>query len=401
MTDALRLLEMQHAGMLMYTSCGWFHDEVSGIETVQCLQYAARAMDLAVRFGRDFEPEFVATLSAAPSNVSAYRDGREIWERLVRPAVVDLDRVLAHHAISLIYGPDGGDPRRASAFDLEAIDPEVRSRGNGHLAVGTLRVRSLRTRERGESRFVVLHFGGLDFHAVLSRDVDAETFDRFRAELFQTYRTGSMADVTGLVAQEFPGRAHRLDDLFRDEQRRIIGLLLEDRFADYRRSFERLADQDEELLNRLGHLSFPIPKPLHAAASTYLDGHIRDEIGRLVGGEAASLDAIERLRDRGRAWGYQPERALLEKTLAESLLQTLDSINPSADLSGITARADSLLRTVALLGLKPDIWRVQNRLISAYARLGESGVMDATLEAAFVNLAERLKVSRDLLGWRP
>ncbi len=401
-TDALRLLEMQQDAMLMFTSCGWFHDELSGIETVQCLQYAARAMDLARQFHRDFEAEFVAALQEAPSNVARYRDGRGIWEQLVRPAVIDLDRVLAHHAISLIYGHDGGEPaRRVFAFELEAIDPEVRSRGGGHLAVGSLRVRSLRTRNQAEARFVVLHFGGLDFHAVLSQTIEPEAFDRFREELFRTYRSGSLADVTGLVARDFPGRVHRLDDLFRDEQRRIIGILLGDRFADYRRSFERLADQDEELLNRLGQLSYPIPKPMHAAASTYLDGHLRDEIERLVNGEAGSLEAIERLCERGRAWGYQPERDLLEKTLAESLVQTLAEIDPGADLAGITARAEQLLGAAALLGLEPDIWQVQNRLIGAYARLTGSGVMDAPLEAAFAKLAARLKVSRKLLGWRP
>ena len=42
-TDALRLLEMQQDAMLMFTSCGWFFDEISGLETVQCLNYAARA----------------------------------------------------------------------------------------------------------------------------------------------------------------------------------------------------------------------------------------------------------------------------------------------------------------------------------------------------------------------
>ena len=89
--------------------------------------------------------------------------------------------------------------------------------------------------------------------------------------------------------------------------------MLEDRFADYQRSFELLANQDEEVLNRLGQLGYPIPKPLRAAASTYLDIHLRDEIGRLVRGEADSLDGIEHLVERGRAWGYRPERDVLEK----------------------------------------------------------------------------------------
>jgi hypothetical protein len=400
--DALRLLEMQLDAMLMFTSCGWFHDELSGIEPVQCLFYAARAIYLAKQFHRDFEPEFVAALDSAPSNVARYQDGRGVWEQLVRPAVVDLDRVLAHVAISLIYGLHGGDaPQRAYSFDFGAIDHEVRSRGSGHLAVGRLWVRSRRTWNQAETQFVVVHFGGLDFHAVLSQDMEPAPFAAFQARLLKTYRCGSLADVTSLVAQEFPGRAHRLDDLFRDEQRRIIGIILEDRIADYQRTFERLANQDEELLNRLGQLSYPIPKPLHAAASSYLDLHLRDQIARLVRGEAASLDVIERLRERGRAWNYQPEHVLLEKTLSESLLQTLEELDPNADVADITSRADRLLAAVALLGLEPDLWQVQNRFLNAYARLTESQVMDATLLAAFVKLAIGLKVSQDLLGWRP
>ncbi len=400
--DALRLLEMQQDAMLMFTSCGWFHDELSGIETVQCLHYAARAMHLAGQFHRDFEADFLAVLQEAPSNVPRYRNGRGVWEQAVKPGVADLERALAHYAISQIFGHNGGDSRgRLFAFEVETIDPEVRSRGGGRLAVGGLKVRSLKTRNHAQAKFVVLHFGGLDFHAVLGPGPGPEAFDRFKRELFETYRSGSLADITALLSRDFPGRAHRLDDLFRDEQRRIIGILLEDRVADYRRSFERLANQDEDLLNRLGHLNYPIPKPLLSAASTYLDGHLRDEIERIVLGEAASLEAIESLRDRGRAWGYQPERDVLEKSLAESLLRTLAEIHPDADLPEITARAEQLLAASSLLGLAPDLWQVQNRFLGAYLRLAESGIMDPALHATFVKLALALKVSQDLLGWRP
>ena len=49
----------------------------------------------------------------------------------------------------------------------------------------------------------------------------------------------------------------------------------------------------------------------------------------------------------------------------------------------------------------PDLWQVQNRFLNAYSRLAESQVMDAALRAAFAKLAAGLKVSQDLLGWRP
>jgi alpha-amylase/alpha-mannosidase (GH57 family) len=43
---ALKLMEMQRHAMLMYTSCGWFFDELSGIETTQVIQYAARTIQI-------------------------------------------------------------------------------------------------------------------------------------------------------------------------------------------------------------------------------------------------------------------------------------------------------------------------------------------------------------------
>ncbi len=317
--EALRLLELERDAMLMFTSCGWFHDELSGIETIQCLKYAARAIHLASHLQRDFEPEFVMALARAPSNLARFKDGRGVWEQLVRPAVVDLERVLAHHAISLIFRPPNHGPAGGVySFDLETLDLEVRSRGGGHLALGRLEARSRRIGNQAEAQFVVIHFGGLDFHAVLNLEPELEAYEAFKSELLAIYRRGSLADLTSLVAAKFPGRSHRLDDLFRDEQRRIIGIVLEDRIADYQRSFELLANQDEELLNRLGQLGYPIPKPLKAAASYHLDTHLGAEIGRLVRGEVASLDGIEQFVERGRAWGYRPDRDTLANSLAEA-----------------------------------------------------------------------------------
>ena len=179
--------------------------------------------------------------------------------------------------------------------------------------------------------------------------------------------------------------------MFRDEQRRIIGIVLEDRFADYQRSFELLANQDEEVLNRLGLLSYPIPKPLRAAASTYLDIHLAEAIGGLARGDVGSLDTIDQLCERGIAWGYQPERGLLEKRLAESLARVLDEIRPDADLAEITARAETLLAACTRLGMAPDLWQVQNRLLDAFVRLTESKLMDERLRGTFAKLAIGLR----------
>ena len=71
-----KLLEMQRHAMLMYTSCGWFFDELSGIETVQVIQYAGRVVQLAEElFGNDIERRFLDKLALAKSNLPEHGDG--------------------------------------------------------------------------------------------------------------------------------------------------------------------------------------------------------------------------------------------------------------------------------------------------------------------------------------
>lgn len=401
-TDALRLLEIQQDSMLMFTSCGWYFDEISGLETVQCLMYAARALTLARQFQRDYEPDFVRALAEAPSNLPRYGDGAGVWAQIIRPSMVDLGRVLAHHAISLIYqSGEEESANRVYSYDVEVLDHEIRSRGSGHLAVGRLRARSRRTLNAAESCFVVVHFGGLDFHAVLSQALQLDEYHAFKPRLLATYRSDSLADVMKLIDNEFPGTGHQLDDLFRDEQRRIISIVLADRFEDYRRTFKRLADQDEEVLNRLGQLDYPIPRPLRTAASSCIDQLLEEQISRVERGDETGLAAIEQLHDRGKAWGYHLETGNLERELAEALHRVLSEIRPEADLAAITARAELLLDISTLLGLKPDLWQAQNAFLSAFLRLSSAHVLDASLSAIFPRLATRLNISPSLLGWRP
>jgi len=85
--NAMGLLEIQHRAMLMYTSCGWFFDDISGLEAVFVLRHAGRVTELARQvLDLDLEPEFMARLEAAPSNLEGIT-GREVYEREVTPFV--------------------------------------------------------------------------------------------------------------------------------------------------------------------------------------------------------------------------------------------------------------------------------------------------------------------------
>jgi hypothetical protein len=395
--DALWLLEMERQSLLMFTSCGWFFDEVSGLETPQCLRYAGRAIQLAKHFSLDLEPEFLRDLELAPSNLPQFKTARGVWEQVIRPAKVDLDRVLAHYAMSIIYEPPAARTR-VYCFDIETLDCEVVSRGPSHVAVGRLHVRSRITLNEAETTFVVIHYGGLDFYTALRKTRSQQEYDYFKTAFLDAYRKGSLADVSALAAQDFAGEVHRLDDLFTEERRRIIGIVLQDRFEDYGRAFERLANQDEDPLNRLGQLRYPIPKPLRAAAEAYLDDHLRDEVAALH--TDGSLGRIRALLDRGRAWHYQPQRERLGKGLSESLNRLLRDLQPESDLATVVTRVAHIGEASGLLGITLELWSAQNQLLDAYARLADENRLTPALRTAFATLADRLNLTPDLLGWR-
>src|SRR5437868_6782270 len=157
---ALKLLEMQRYAMLMYTSCGWFFDELSGIETVQVIEYAGRAVQLAdTLFEGSVEPGFLERLAQAKSNVPEHRDGAVIYEKFVKPAIVDLEKVAAHYAISSMF-QSYPDQAHIYCYNVERDDYTMEEAGRLKLAVGRARFTSLITRESAVLSFGVVYLGG-------------------------------------------------------------------------------------------------------------------------------------------------------------------------------------------------------------------------------------------------
>jgi alpha-amylase/alpha-mannosidase (GH57 family) len=135
----LKLLEMQRHAMLMYTSCGWFFDELSGIETVQVMQYAARVLQLARETaGLDLEAEFLKRLSEAKSNLPELGDGARIYNRWIKPAMVDLCKVGAHFAISSVFDGDHVIPQ--FCYDIKPLDYRQAESGAAKLALGRAQI---------------------------------------------------------------------------------------------------------------------------------------------------------------------------------------------------------------------------------------------------------------------
>jgi alpha-amylase/alpha-mannosidase (GH57 family) len=248
---ALRLLEMQHQAMLMYTSCGWFFSELSGIETVQNLRYAARAIELAAPFAPlDLEAVLLQDLAKARSNLDIHGDGRQIWERLVRPSRVGPEQAVGH----LVAAGLLGRTLRPAAQYRWRLTPEPVRRDGAVLLAG---VRAVSEVTREERRFAAAgRQDGYGFLAGVAPWPEAG-WDAFAAEA--NGALGAADPQHTPWAGRFAVRFVRLSDLLAEERHALLRESLAGTAAEMARQAGQLAEAAQPPAEAMVAVGMPLP----------------------------------------------------------------------------------------------------------------------------------------------
>jgi alpha-amylase/alpha-mannosidase (GH57 family) len=357
---ALRLLEMQRQALLMYTSCGWFFSEVSGLETVQILKYAARALQLAREVsGVELEGPFKEALEKAPSNIPERENALRVYEQEVQPSIAPLETVAAHYAIA---GLVEDFPRRARIFchDVQTSFRRREDAGTAALSFARVEVRSLVTQEKLDLTTCVLHFSGADFRCGV-RPWDPERFTGSADRLFEAFNRLSLAQVVREIDREFPGREYTLRDLFLDERREVAGRLLRETMARYESDYLQIYEVNRRLIDFLREIDSPVPRPLQVAADVAVT-HDAVELARrlassrtdptLAQGELLALAHLaQRLGARIDIEAVRgPYLAAVRGLFEKGLAGRREAVLHAAELITLSTR----------LGMHLDFWSIQN-----------------------------------------
>jgi alpha-amylase/alpha-mannosidase (GH57 family) len=397
-TRALKLLELQRHAMLMYTSCGWFFDELSGTETVQVIQYAGRALQLASElFGRQMETRFLQLLEEAKSNLPEHGDGRRIYEKWVRPAIIDLRKVGAHYAVSSLF--EKYEQRsKIFCFDVEQEDYRQAHAGPAGLALGKVKITSEITRESARIAFGAVHLGE---HHVTGGvgSLKQETYEEAARKLFEQFQHGDFAEALQTVYQYFHGGAYSLKLLFRDEQRRILRIVLESSQKRIEAAYRHIYETDAPLIHFVDSLNMPLPSGFQMAADVVLNTDLRRAF------EKNNLDEelIRNLLEES----HRMKVPLDGPTLEFALRRTIERLarflrdNPSAltlleNLNRAVAQTRSLPFSVTLWEPQNIFYELSQSLYPQMREAAQKG--DATAEAwtaAFRQLGENLSVRLD------
>jgi alpha-amylase/alpha-mannosidase (GH57 family) len=355
-TTALKLLELQRYAMLMYTSCGWFFDELSGIETTQVIQYAGRAIQLAQELNGDgIEEHFLSLLESAKSNLPEHRDGRHIYEKFVKPAMVDLHKVGAHYAVSSLF-ENYGDSAEIFCYQVEREDYRLLPAGKKRLALGRVQITSEITRESANVTFGVLHFGDHNVSGGIRAYQGEEAFETLAKEIFEIFRGADFPEIIRAVDRNFGANVYSLKFLFRDEQRKILDMILAATMADIDGVYRQLYMQNAPLMRFLTDIGYPASKSFHAAAELALNG----ELKRAFQAENLDIEAI-----RGTLYEAEGVKITLDGpglgyTLRKTIERMMRAFRENPEDIALLVQIDAAVEMGHSLPFEVTFWKTQN-----------------------------------------
>ncbi|MFZ5597280.1 MAG: DUF3536 domain-containing protein [Bacillota bacterium] len=352
----LKLMEMQRHAMLMYTSCGWFFDDISGIETIQILKYAGRVVQLAGDlFDKNLEQPFLAMLEKAKSNDILYKDAANIYRKHVMPAMVDLTKVGAHYAICLLY-ETYDDHSGTYCYDVKREDSRSRLAGAAKILVGRAKVISQITRESATINFGVVNMGNHIVNCGVKEYTGEEDYKRVSEDLIGAFDRGDYPGVVRALDRYFGGANYSIKGLFRDKQRLIIKTILERTLAQATGEYQRIYDRSVVLMRFLRDMDIPQPRALSTAAEYVINTRLR----KALSSPEINIEHIKELLGEASMSGVSLDGAGLRYVLERTIGNIGKMLYENPSDIGLAAKLNEVMLLVRELPFEVDLWKIQN-----------------------------------------
>lgn len=368
----MELLEIQRQAMLMYTSCGWFFSEISGIETVQIMKYAARAMQLVARFtNEDFETHFKDILSQAKSNIAEFGTGKDIYERFVKPSVVTAKQIACLWAISSLY-QDFEDEEDVYCYTVKRHSYQKVQKGSSNFLVGHIEISSKVTLQKADLMFALMQYAGGDFHCAIKEFSNDAEFNELQATLIKTFALNPITEIIRTLDEKFGKEYFTLKDIFIEERKKILQILLKDQLEKFGNTYKEMYDQGKGSIYHMQNLGLEIPKEFKISAEYALSHRYND---LLAGSDGFVEDPIvQQIKDinfEAKRMNITIDKTPSNKNFAKRIITNLNRLTKSFEIQ----QADTIIELfeiVEKLDLQIDISEAQNIYYNKiYHRIGD------------------------------
>ena len=387
---ALALLEMERNSLLMFTSCGWFFDEISRIEPVQIMRYAAKAIELAkMIFDVDLEPAFLKLLAEAPSNVPELQDGAKIYELRAKQGRADRKQMAAYYGITSFLD-DFRSEFSEGCWDMSGSALKL----DKTFSAGKVHVHSNIIGVEGEYLFAVKYKGGTPLISCGICKTDSSTpltLDEAQGlkALFEDENS------TELLFNKFGYDQYTLNNIPYNSRHWLINELLQQDIRALESEMKNIVNNYDQLLEYLNLLGSKPPAIITTAAEFTLTSEI---IKKLESGYP-DIAGIRRDFEIAKFWQVKPDEERISLAFAACITEMLTGLC----FEGLDIHIIEDLNDLILLFSEKFEWHLilseaQNLYYELLKRYASELANEAeNVKNALKNLGKVLKFSDELL----
>ena len=357
---AIKLMEIQRSAMLMYTSCGWFFAEISGIETIQIMKYAARAMELVKEFSSvDYEENFLTILQRAKSNIEQYENGKKIYETFVKPAKITIDKIASHWAISSLYN-ENSELEEIYCYKIKKLAYKVYKNGENQLAFGRIEITSEITLEKSDLIFALLKTSASEYYCTVCPFKSQEDFNKSKELILKTFEHNALLGTLDLMKKEFAQDYYTIKDVLIDKRKTILEKVFVKRLLKTAKAYRDLYDDLREPVIQLAAIGMDIPDIFRIAAKFCL----LSDLDEALAGAEDFLDKelnlkLDKIKEESEKFFINLNKSRAGVITAKKLQKLIEETgdNPNIETS---EKIFAIFEIIDKLGLKVDIRVSQN-----------------------------------------
>ncbi len=398
-TRILQLMELERAALLMYTSCGWFFDDVARIETIQILRYAARAVELAqIITDVNYDAEFMKLLEKVPGNLPEFRNGERVYSLLAKSSRLSPEQMAAQCGIMSLF-PEFPKQATNGSWETESDISTVGSSLGGEkssssaFSYGTVRVRSRITEE--ESIFLI----AANYRSGISVICGVKPENAMRrvpeAEGAELRKMFAGSDSKAMIDM-FRHNLFSLRHILLDSQRSLLDKLLKWDVAKIEKDVRSIVRDYDQLLEYMTTLEVRPPSIISIAAEIALTANVV----HILESEAPGLEDIRRHLKLAQRWKIKVDNVRIGFLISDWLKLQMESLHSSPDdLPRIENILNLLNMFIDECGWHLSLYDAQNIYCEIrkvhYNLLKKAG---PAIRSAFHMLGRRLKFSEESLS---
>jgi alpha-amylase/alpha-mannosidase (GH57 family) len=403
----LEMLEMQRFSLLMFTSCGWFFDEISQLEATLILKYAARTMQLAAGTGaKPMEPGFLDILKQAPSNMPEYENGADVFLKKVKPDIIEKNRVAANYTIQSIARNSN---RQFQIYTYGILPQKEEDLGANPVPClfGHISVKNDRTLAEQDFLYAVMHFGGLDLRSWIKTYENENEYACILTALQDCVEDQNTSKMVRVLDEKFGTEYFGLHDVFKD-LRSSIALEISRKTLGYYTDLQRsLFHTYKPLFSSLRQWGIRIPSDLRVSLRRILSDEAEQLVVDILGHEHENTSAwdstdfyyrahvarLNSILEDARIWDITLHLGSVSNKLGQALTKSIMELAENFD-PAVAGRLFRLITIGKVLGVKPEIWKLQ----TLYFEFATRGARNPELLARISNI-ERFMDELDAVLW--